>query len=156
MESILNTLESKYLTFKLGEEQREALLSVFSFIKENEDVEFCLLGKGGVGKSTITKLIVRYLEELDIPYQLAAPTHKSKKILSQMTERDAVTIHQLLALRPTIDVMDLDMKDLQFSIASTDSIPRGGIIIIDECSMINDILYDEIIKRCKDKDCKVL
>ena len=62
MENILNQLESKYLNFKLGEEQRNALLSIFSFIDQNGFREFSLLGKGGVGKSTISKIIIKYCE----------------------------------------------------------------------------------------------
>ena len=57
MENTLNNLESKHLTFKLGEEQREALLSVFSFIT-NEDKFFTLCGSAGTGKSTIALLII--------------------------------------------------------------------------------------------------
>ena len=48
------------------------------------------------------------------------------------------------------------MKDLQFDIKSSNSIPYNGVVIIDECSMINDILYEEIIKSCKSKNCKII
>lgn len=84
------------------------------------------------------------------------PTHKSKKILANTTNREVVTIHQLLALKPTIDIMELDMKDLQFNISTSDSVPRNGIIIVDECSMVNDLLYNTIIKSCTNKNCKVI
>lgn len=156
MESILNTLESKYLTFKLGEEQREALLSVFSFIKENETGCFGIYGRPGVGKSSVCKLLTRFLELQDISYQLATPTHKSKKILASFTERDVITIHQLLSLKPTIDIMDLDMKDLQFDMSASNSIPKNGVLIIDECSMINDDLYKAIAESCESKCCKFI
>lgn len=156
MESILNQLESKYLNFKLGEEQRNALLSIFSFIDQNGFGEFSLLGKGGVGKSTISKIIIKYCELKNIWYELATPTHKSRKILALMSGRKVSTIHQLLALKPSIDIMNLDMKDLQFDIKSSDSIPHNGLVIIDECSMINDVLYDAIVDSCKSKNCKII
>jgi ATP-dependent exoDNAse (exonuclease V) alpha subunit len=156
MENILNQLESKYLNFKLGEEQKEALLSIFSFIDTKGFGDYSLVGAAGTGKSTVTKLIISYLEQKFIPYQLVCPTHKAKKILANMTQREVVTIHQLLSLKPSIDIMDLDMKDLQFAMKSDNSIPQHGVIIIDECSMINDNLYDTIIQSCYDKNCKVI
>ena len=156
MENLLNQLEAKYLTFKLGEEQREALLSVFSFIMTPGHASFTVSGRPGVGKSSICKIITRFLEEKDINYQLATPTHKSKKILANFTGREVITIHQLLTLKPSIDIMDLDMKDLQFSISSSDSIPRNGVLMIDECSMINNDLFDAIEKSCKSKNCKFI
>ena len=80
MENILNQLESKYLNFKLGEEQRNALLSIFSFIDTKGFEEYSFIGAAGTGKTTCIELIIRYLEQKRIPYQLVCPTHKSKKI----------------------------------------------------------------------------
>ena len=105
MENILNQLESKYLNFKLGEEQREALLSIFSFIDTKGFGEYSFYGAAGCGKSTCTKLIIHYLELKYIQYQLVCPTHKSKKVLANLTQRDVITIHQLLALKPSIDIL---------------------------------------------------
>ena len=156
MESVLNNLENKYLKFKLGEEQRDALLSIFAFIDSKGFGDYSLAGAAGTGKSTVTKLIISYLEQKCIPYQLVCPTHKAKKILANMTQREVITIHQLLALKPSIDIMDLDMKDLQFAMKSDNSIPYHGVIIVDECSMINDSLYDAIMQSCFDKNCKVI
>lgn len=156
MENILNQLESKYLNFKLGEEQRNALLSIFSFIDTKGFEEYSFIGAAGTGKTTCIELIIRYLEQKKIPYQLVCPTHKSKKILANTTNRDVITIHQLLALKPSIDIMDLDMKDLKFDIKSSDSVPHGGVVIIDECSMVNDALYEAILESCKEKTCKVI
>lgn len=156
MENILNDLESKHLTFKLGEEQREALLSVFSFITKN-DKFFTLCGSAGTGKSTIALLIIEFLKIKKIPYQLVAPTHKSKRVLRDMTGESVITIHQLLSLKPTIDILDLDLNDLRFTSSTlSDSVPKNGVLIIDECSMINDELYDFIVESCNNKDCKIL
>jgi hypothetical protein len=53
--------------------------------------------------------------------------------------------------------MELDYKDLKFVSNTIDnSIPTNGVLIIDECSMINDTLFDYIIERAKDRNCKVL
>ena len=52
MQTILNKLESQNLTFKLGEEQRQVLLQVFSLLnelKENPDKNILIVSHGGVG-----------------------------------------------------------------------------------------------------------
>lgn len=156
MEEVLNKLESN-LTFKLGEEQRIALLSIFDFFKNSDITEAALIGAAGTGKTTVTKLIIDYLEQEFISYTIAAPTHKAKKVISEITQRDVVTIHQLLKLRPAIDILELDFRDLKFNTNQEyENIPHNGVLIIDEASMINEVLFDHIVKICKDYSCKVL
>ena len=156
MESILNKLESN-LEFKLGEEQRNALLSIFQFIKNGDTIEAALVGSAGTGKTSLTKLIIDYLELNETPYVIAAPTHKAKRVISEVVERSVTTVHQLLLLRPTIDILELDFKDLKFNTSNTDDgIPRKGVLIVDEASMINEVLFDFIVEKCKEKESKVL
>lgn len=155
--NIVNNLEKSYLDFKLGEEQRNVLLSIFNFIQSKKEKVCTLNGFAGSGKSNLTKLITRYLEYKNIPYVLATPTHKAKGVLAAYTERDVTTLHKLLTLRPTIDIMELDFKDLKFSSTTLDSgIPYNGVLIVDECSMVNKALYDFIIKKTFDRNCKTI
>jgi ATP-dependent exoDNAse (exonuclease V) alpha subunit len=91
-----------------------------------------------------------------LPYQLVAPTHKAKQVLSKSTDNDVMTVHQLLALKANINILDLDLNDLKFDSAYIDSIPVNGVLIIDECSMINDDLYDKLIESCTSKNCKII
>jgi len=157
MNSIIDELEKYYLNFKLGEEQRDALLSIFNFIHNKEENQCSLVGSAGSGKSSITRLIIWYLEQQEIRYIIAAPTHKAKRVISEHTERDVTTIHQLLSLKPTLDILELDFKDLRFSSNTLDNgIPRDGILIIDEASMINEALFDYITEQCVYKNCKVI
>ena len=157
LENLIQILQDKYLDFKLGEEQKTVLLQFFYILTNKKWSTLSISGAAGSGKSVLCKIITRFLEELSIPYILATPTHKAKGVLSIYTDRNVVTIHQLLQLRPTIDIMELDFKDLKFSSNTIDTdIPKNGVLIIDECSMINDVLYDYIIERAKDRNCKVL
>ncbi len=151
------SLEKKYLNFELGEEQRNVLLSIFNFINDKDDECCTINGFGGTGKTTITKLIIRYLENKGIPYMLAAPTHKAKNVMKFNTDRDAITVHQLLTLSPVVDIMELDFKDLKFNSVTIDNqIPNYGVLIIDECSMVNEVLFDYVTDRCSDKNCKII
>jgi len=153
----IDNLEKQYLKFKLGEEQRDVLLSIFNFIEDVDQKQCSLIGSAGTGKTTITKLIIRYIEEKRLSYIIAAPTHKAKRVISESTERDVITVHQLLSLKPTLDILELDFKDLQFNSNTLDNgIPRDGILLIDEASMINEVLFDYIVEQCKRRDCKII
>lgn len=112
LQTIYN-LQDKFLNFELGDEQVEVLVSIFTFLRKKGFDELVLSGPGGSGKSAITKLIVLYLEKQCVPYILATPTNKACGVLHNYTERDVITLHKLLTLKPTIDIINLDFKDLQ-------------------------------------------
>lgn len=157
LDKLLSSLERQYLNFTLGEEQRNILLQVFKCLLDHSTPALTLNGVAGTGKTSVTKLITRFLELSNIPYVLASPTHKAKNILAQYTERETTTIHKLLNLSAIVDILELDFKDLQFSTKTKDSgIPRNGVLIVDECSMINDVLYDFIIGKSKERNCVVV
>lgn len=151
------TLQDKFLNFELGPEQIDILLTIFQFLQKKGFDELVLSGPGGSGKSAITKLIVMYLEQLGIPYILATPTNKACGVLHNYTDRDVVTLHKLLTLKPTIDILELDFKDLQWNTDTLASaIPGSGVLLIDECSMINSELYDFIHQKAQAKNCKII
>lgn len=151
------SLQDKFLNFELGEEQVDVLISIFTFLRKKGFDELVLSGPGGSGKSAITKLIVLYLEKQCIPYILATPTNKACGVLHNYTERDVITLHKLLTLKPSIDIINLDFKDLQWNADTISSgIPLNGVLIIDECSMINSDLYEFIKERAKIRQCKVI
>lgn len=154
---VICSLQDQYLSFKLDEEQILVLEKIFKFINTKGFNECTYSGAAGVGKSVITKLIVEYIEKCNIPYVLATPTNKARGVLAKCTGRDVITLHKLLTLKPTIDILELDYKDLKWDAQTLSSgIPENGILIIDECSMINSKLYEYIKKRAKLNKCKVI
>lgn len=155
MQTILNHLESKHLTFKLGEEQQQVLLQVFSLLNEPGYQEIGIFGSAGTGKTALTKIITKFLDYKRIGYRLVAPTHKAKKVLAETVGEDATTIHQLLKLKPTLDILELDFNDLKFT-SSTTNIMKNGVIILDECSMVNNDLFESLVEECKKKETKLL
>lgn len=140
----------------LGNEQLEALSLIKSFINGNELV-FSLTGSAGTGKSLLESYIIKYLEEKEIDYALCAPTHKAALVMKTYTKRSAVTLHKLLALSPKLDILELDFRSLHFNRKfGQENIPYKGIVICDEASMINDDLFDYLIKKCEEFNSKII
>lgn len=140
---------------QLAEEQLQALNKMESFLQEDETV-LVLSGGAGTGKSTIQNEYIQYLDSIDYPFVLCAPTHKAKLVIEEITGYEAVTVHKLLSLSPNIEIFNLDYKDLKFNSGGLSEIPSNGIIIIDEASMINDEIYKLLIEYCNRLNTKIL
>lgn len=68
---------------------------------------------------------------------VTAPTHKAKKVIAQMTEREAMTIHSLLGLRPATDLAEFNEKNLLFSQQGDCKLHGFDWIVIDESSLLS-------------------
>lgn len=144
------------MKFELGKEQKEAIELIKDFISSNKEV-FTLQGFAGTGKSTIIKEISALLENKYIPYILCAPTHRAKLVLQKFSEREAITLHKLLALSPNIEILELDFRDLMFRVNDYNLMfPVNGVIICDEASMINDYLFDLLLVKLRKFSCKII
>ncbi|MCC6802427.1 MAG: ATP-dependent RecD-like DNA helicase [Anaerolineae bacterium] len=97
-----------------------------------------LTGGPGTGKTTTLRMVIHALEALDFSFALASPTGRAAKRLSEATERSASTIHRLLGYIPgegfthdQDDPLDVDM------------------VIVDEASMIDLLLFFDLLKALK-------
>jgi ATP-dependent exoDNAse (exonuclease V) alpha subunit len=142
----------------LGEEQKQAVDTIINFINTSPRTSFSLVGYAGTGKSTIIRWLVDHLMRMNIPYVLAAPTHKAKVAIKYTTGLEAMTIHQMLHLTPNIEIQNLDLKDLLFHVRkkSINEIPKRGVLICDESSMINDVLFKHIEESAEKVKTKVI
>ena len=94
-----------------------------------------LTGGPGTGKTTVTRGIIEMLTSLGLNIILAAPTGKAAKRMSELTGRQAKTIHRLLAYNPA------------FGYAYNETNPfLEDVLIVDEASMINILLMDSLIR----------
>jgi len=143
---------------ELGQQQKEALEQIIAFFHAPNKRAFSLEGYAGTGKSFLVSYIIEYLESKYINYVLAAPTHKAKVVLERFTKREGMTLHKLLSLSPNIEILNLDFNYLEFLIkGKKDSqFPIKGVVICDEGSMINDDLFDLLLKRAKANKTKIL
>ncbi|MGM9533229.1 AAA family ATPase [Intestinibacter sp.] len=154
-------VKSNTKKLELGEEQINALNKLEEFVSGLDDC-ITLSGGAGTGKTSILREFIEYLDDEELPYVLAAPTHRAKLVLEALTDaKKTYTLHQLLSLSPNIEIFELDYRDLLFKVeeafdSKNSAIPYKGIVIIDEASMINDDLFDLLLKKCREFKCKVV
>ena len=94
-----------------------------------------LTGGPGTGKTTTTLGIIAALESIGQRILLAAPTGRAAKRMSEATGKEAKTIHRLLEYNPAEGYGRNDENPLE-----------GGVLIVDECSMIDIILMNSLLK----------
>jgi exodeoxyribonuclease V alpha subunit len=94
-----------------------------------------LTGGPGTGKTTTTLGIIAALESLGQSILLAAPTGRAAKRMSEATGKESKTIHRLLEYNPAEGYGRNDENPLQ-----------GGVLIVDESSMIDIILMNSLLK----------
>lgn len=102
-----------------------------------------LTGGPGTGKTTIVKAILNMFDELDINTCLAAPTGRAAKRMTEVTGREASTIHRLLGAK-----MAEDGNSLVFSKDASDPLECDALIL-DECSMVDISLMYAILCAIK-------
>lgn len=140
----------------LSQDQEKALKLLSNFVFNSNEKLFSLIGRPGVGKSTVIKEFIKILKDKGFDQKnvfgnsfiLCAPTHKAANILSEGINEDVKTLHQFLTLSPKIDIFELDLRELKF-LAKGD-VESHDLVIIDESSMISDDLYDLLLEKCKD------
>lgn len=127
-----------------GESQKNAIKKAL-----NENI-FILTGGPGTGKTTVIKGIVSIYAELNelsldsedyqedpFPIVLAAPTGRAAKKMSETTDLPSRTIHSLLGLTG---------QENQEDYVSEKEMISGDLLIIDEMSMVDTWLFDQLLQ----------
>ena len=102
-----------------------------------------ITGGPGTGKTTILKGILSLYDELELETLLAAPTGRAAKRMSELTGREASTIHRLLGAK-----MAEDGETVVFSKHEGDPL-NCDALILDECSMVDITLMSSLLKALK-------
>lgn len=140
-------------SYVLSEEQQNALDVMKDFIRDKPSACCITIGRPGTGKSLTISKLTEYLNSAHIPYCLCAPTHKAALVMQRYSGEAAMTIHKLLSLSPKLDIFELDFKDLLFVCKGGQmQIPRKGVVVLDEISMVSDSLYELLIKKCSEQE----
>ncbi|HPF54459.1 MAG TPA: ATP-dependent RecD-like DNA helicase [Eubacteriales bacterium] len=119
----------KELSLTLSDEQKRAVTEAL-----NSGV-MVITGGPGTGKTTIIRFIAYAMDEQGLSVQLAAPTGRAAKRMTEATGFEASTIHRLLEYNPSEGFVRNDQYPLD-----------GDIIIIDEMSMVDVPLMAALLR----------
>ncbi len=100
-----------------------------------------ITGGPGTGKTTTINAILKYFEEEDMVVELAAPTGRAAKRMSEATGYAAKTIHRLLELSGIPD----EGGRTEFERNEQNPL-EADVIIVDEMSMVDIYLMHSLLK----------
>ncbi|MEW6274523.1 MAG: ATP-dependent RecD-like DNA helicase [Bacillota bacterium] len=114
----------------LAEKQKEAIRKVV------EQKVLVITGGPGTGKTTLVKSILQIMEMKGQRIVLASPTGRAAKRLSEVTGREAKTIHRLLEYKP---------REGEFA-RNEENPLAADLVIVDETSMVDVLLLNHLLK----------
>ncbi|MCQ2511391.1 MAG: ATP-dependent RecD-like DNA helicase, partial [Lachnospiraceae bacterium] len=94
-----------------------------------------LTGGPGTGKTTTTQGIIAAYRTFGLNILLAAPTGRAAKRMTEATGLESKTIHRLLEFKPPEGYQK-----------NQDTPLEGDVLIVDECSMIDIVLMNALMK----------
>ncbi len=141
----LQLQSGKIITF--NEQQYEGLNKIRTWLKGKQPY-MVLSGPAGTGKSTIIKKI---LEEYRGSVIVSAPTHRAKKVIAEITNKQAKTLHSLLGLRMDVNIEEFSPNNPVFAPIALPQITNYQFVVIDEASQVNSPLLG-LIKEKNDKN----
>jgi len=132
---------------KFSPQQDEALKAVSRWLKDGRTPIFRLFGYAGTGKTTLAKY---FAEHVDGEVLFAAFTGKAAQVLRARGAKNARTIHSLI-YRPKgeEEVSDEETGKTTvsplFSLNRQSPLAQAALIIIDECSMVDEALGRDLM-----------
>lgn len=99
-----------------------------------------LTGGPGTGKTTTTQGIIEAFKAREKTILLSAPTGRAAKRMTEATGMEAKTIHRLLEYSPMDGYKRNEENPLD-----------GDVLIVDECSMIDILLFYNLMKAIPEK-----
>lgn len=134
MEAELKKIQASS-SIELSDKQKEAIKLL------NDNNVMIITGGPGTGKTTIIKTIINIYEEKGKKVVLCAPTGRAAKRMTEMTGKEASTLHRLL------EIGKIDEDSLYKNISDYEGAPiDGDIIIVDEMSMVDMFLMNYLLK----------
>ena len=118
-------------------QQEAALRAVSAWLKRGEPQVFRLFGYAGTGKTTLAKQLAA---DSDGAVCFAAFTGKAALVLKGKGCRDARTIHSLI-----YRLRESDAEEPVFVLNDDSAAAKADLIIIDECSMVDEDLGRDLL-----------
>ncbi|MCQ8185577.1 ATP-dependent DNA helicase [Parvularcula maris] len=126
---------------KWSPQQDDALLAASRWLKKRDDQVFRLFGYAGTGKTTLAKEIA---QQADGNVVFGAYTGKAAHVLRQKGCDGAKTIHSLI-YRPAVGEDEDTGESPTFTIRRDAPAGEASLIIIDECSMVDEELGRDLL-----------
>lgn len=145
----------------LSPQQQQILDRLMVFVKQNDSRVFILKGYAGTGKTTLMRFLIQELKRKKTQFRLLAPTGRAAKVLSNVCDTEASTIHSLIYTFSDLnkDLSDTQESELHFgktgqlflnfeavTLDTEDTEPT--IYVVDESSMVAD-MEDKNITQAK-------
>lgn len=124
VEKIQNTVNMQYDEVQVEAIRRAATAKVL-----------VLTGGPGTGKTTTTQGVIAAYRIFGLNILLAAPTGRAAKRMTEATGLEAKTIHRLLEFKPPEGYQKNEETPFE-----------GDVLIVDECSMIDIVLMNVLMK----------
>ena len=119
----------------LSEKQKEAVKAV------NDNNVTIITGGPGTGKTTIIRAIIEIYKSKGNKVVLCAPTGRAAKRMTEMTGKDASTLHRLL------EIGKIDEESFYKNTSNYEGAPiDGDVVIVDEVSMVDMFLVNYLLK----------
>ncbi len=99
-----------------------------------------ITGGPGTGKTTSIRAILALFDEIGIRTLLTAPTGRAAKRMTELTGKEAATVHRLLGAK-----FDEDGEKVVFTKGESERLECDAVIL-DECSMVDILLMDALLK----------
>lgn len=136
---------------QLTPHQQQALAELAAFVDSGRKLHL-LTGYAGTGKTTLLQALVVCLRQQDPKLAIAftALSNKATKVLAAMGDRwglnvDCLTCCRILGLKPSID-RDTGQQKFTADRQGKRLINRYRLVIVDECSMINQEMWGLLVK----------
>jgi exodeoxyribonuclease V alpha subunit len=127
----------KIHSIRYAKQQREAIIASMQY------PIMILTGGPGTGKTTTLNGIITLFERRGMKVALCAPTGRAAKRLSEVTNREASTIHRLLE----VDFLH-DAGEVAFKRNERNPL-RFDAVVVDEMSMVDSSLFSSLLKAVK-------
>ena len=116
--------------------QRQAILDCFRW------GVLILTGGPGTGKTTTLNAIIELLEGEGLKLAIAAPTGRAAKRISEVTGREAKTVHRLLEVDFSDESRSRFLHNEQHPL-------DADAVVIDEMSMVDIFLFESLLRGIK-------
>jgi exodeoxyribonuclease-5 len=139
LKNYISTVISRNIPFAFTSDQKELAdaFADFVFMQNSRDV-LLVKGYAGTGKTSMIRCFLHTLHELKYKVVLLAPTGRAAKVLSNISEWKATTIHKHIYIQKT-------SKDAFGEFKLNRNLDKDTFFIVDEVSMLTDQNIDASI-----------